>query len=85
MSDAAGSIPPSDSQGTPAPTRARAKPAAMPRTMPSAKEVEMEGRLGQLEWHALTTEARLGAAEQRVEADGLLAGKPDGFAAGVAD
>ena len=65
--------------------QARAKLAAMHRTMPSAKEVEVDGRLGQLEWHARATEARLGEAEQHVEATGQLAGKLDGFAAGVAD
>ena len=53
--------------------------------MPSAKEVEVDGRLGQLEWHARATEARLGAAEQHIEATGQLAGKFDGFATGIAD
>ena len=53
--------------------------------MPSANDVEVEGRLGQLEWHARATEARLGAAEQRIEATGQLAGQLDGFAASVAE
>ena len=57
----------------------------MPRTMPSANDVEVEGRLGQLEWHARATEARFGAAEQRIEATGQLAGQLDGFAASVAE
>ena len=48
----------------------------MLRAMPTAKEVEMEGRLGQLEWHARAIEARVGAAEQRIEATGLLADVP---------
>ena len=53
--------------------------------MPSANGVEVEGRLGQLEWHARATEARLGAAEQRIEATGQLAGQLDGFAVSVAE
>ena len=85
MSDAAGSNPPPDPRVIPATTRARAKQAAMPRTTPSANDVEVEGRLGQLEWHARATEARLGAAEQRIEATGQLAGQLDGFAASVAE
>ena len=53
--------------------------------MPSAKEVEVDGRLAQLEWHARATEARLGEAKQRIEATGQLTTKLDGFAAGISD
>ena len=45
----------------------------------------MEGRLGQLERHARTTETRFGAAEQRIEATGRLTERLDSFATGVAD
>ena len=45
----------------------------------------MDGRLAQLEWHARATEARLGEAEQRIEATGQLTTKLDGFAAGISD
>ena len=44
----------------------------------------MEARLGRLEWHASTTDARLGTAEQHIEIVGQLAARLDGFAAGVA-
>ena len=45
----------------------------------------MDGRLAQLERHVRATEARFGAAEQRIEATGQLAGQLDGFAASVAE
>ena len=44
----------------------------------------MEARLGQLEWHARATDARLVAAEQHIEITGQLAVRLDSFAAGVA-